>query len=254
MKGRHMISRVAFVLAFVGSCAGLAQSPVTGSRECWPTPPGFAGAPYSADETVTTLASGARIAESGPFSMRSYRDSRGRTRRDQLASVSPNGEPSAFLIEIRDPEARLFYCLDVPRKVAHRYALPPMPPPRAGARVVVFNGPGTTTVSLGTDVIEGLQANGARVTRIVPAGQVGNDRSIATVTETWTSPDLPGVTLLTKLTDPRIGETTHRLVNLSRVEPDAGLFQPPPDYACVDETERVKIQFTYYPPATNARR
>jgi hypothetical protein len=31
-------------------------------------------------------------------------------------------------------------------------------------------------------------------------------------------------------TDPRFGETIYRLTNITRAEPDAALFQVPPDY------------------------
>jgi hypothetical protein len=38
------------------------------------------------------------------------------------------------------------------------------------------------------------------------------------------------VLVLTKHSDPRSGETTYRLVNVVRAEPDRSLFAVPPDY------------------------
>ena len=66
-----------------------------------------------------------------------------------------------------------------------------------------------------------------------PVGFFGNDRPITTVTETWTSREL-GMTVMTKTSDPRSGESTMRLSNISQAEPDASLFQVPSDYQTVD--------------------
>jgi hypothetical protein len=38
------------------------------------------------------------------------------------------------------------------------------------------------------------------------------------------------VLVLTRHNDPRSGESTYRLVNIVRAEPDASLFQVPSDY------------------------
>ena len=36
--------------------------------------------------------------------------------------------------------------------------------------------------------------------------------------------------ILSKRSDPRFGESTYRVTNLIRAEPEAALFQVPPDY------------------------
>ncbi len=63
----------------------------------------------------------------------------------------------------------------------------------------------------------------------IPAGAIGNEQPIRVVSEQWWSPDL-NLIVLTKFSDPRSGETTFRLTNVSRAEPDRGLFIVPPDY------------------------
>jgi hypothetical protein len=83
--------------------------------------------------------------------------------------------------------------------------------------------------ALGTQVIEGVQAEGTRITITIPAGQIGNERPIVTTNERWYSPELQTV-VMTKNSDPRSGETTYRLTNLNRNEPDPALFQVPTDY------------------------
>jgi hypothetical protein len=80
---------------------------------------------------------------------------------------------------------------------------------------------------LGTQTIEGVSAQGKRETVTIPAGQIGNEKAIEIVTETWFSPELHTM-VLRKHSDPRLGDSTYRLTDIKRNEPDASLFQPPP--------------------------
>jgi hypothetical protein len=77
--------------------------------------------------------------------------------------------------------------------------------------------------------IEGVMAAGTRTTTVIPAGQIGNAQEIRIVSERWFSDDLQ-VLVLTKHSDPRSGETTYRLRNILRAEPDPSLFTVPADY------------------------
>ncbi len=77
--------------------------------------------------------------------------------------------------------------------------------------------------------IEGVMAEGTRTTRTIPAGVIGNEQPIAIVTEQWRSPDL-NVLVLTRTADPRSGETTYRLLGITRGEPDPSWFTVPADY------------------------
>jgi hypothetical protein len=92
------------------------------------------------------------------------------------------------------------------------------------------------TEALGKQTIEGVQAEGKRITMTIPAGQMGNEQPIQIVTETWYSADLQTM-VLTKHSDPRNGETVTRLMNISRSEPSRMLFEAPADYK-VTETQR----------------
>jgi TonB family protein len=83
--------------------------------------------------------------------------------------------------------------------------------------------------SLGKQTLEGVEVEGKRITTTIPAGTFGNERPIEIVNERWFSPELKTV-VMSRNSDPRTGETTYRLVNLRRGEPDASLFQVPPDY------------------------
>jgi hypothetical protein len=87
--------------------------------------------------------------------------------------------------------------------------------------------------SLGSQMIEGVRADGTRTTITIPAGAMGNEQPILIVSERWYSPELQTV-VMTKRNDPRMGETVYRLSNISRSEPSRSLFEPPSDYTVED--------------------
>jgi hypothetical protein len=226
------------------------------------------GAPYSAEsvtETTQTLADGNRIARKSAAAV--YRDSQGRTRRDQtvgsigLLAVQA-GEPLR-LITIGDPVAGVSYTLDPRTQTATKMTLQStvshvglpggvlwvqreasedvfevaLPPPPAGAaqRVVettvirhATQGQGATE-QLGKQVMEGVEVEGTRETTSIPAGQMGNERAIDMVFERWYSPRLQTV-VMSRRSDPRMGDTVYRLTNISLSEPPASLFQVPAGY------------------------
>jgi hypothetical protein len=90
---------------------------------------------------------------------------------------------------------------------------------------------------LGRQTIEGVPADGTRTTMTIAAGQMGNEQPIQIVTERWYSPDLQ-MEVLSKRTDPRMGETVTRLANISRAEPPSSLFDLPADYKVSDAGNR----------------
>ena len=81
--------------------------------------------------------------------------------------------------------------------------------------------------------MEGLVVQGRRTTVTYPAGSMGNDRDITNVSEIWTNQELH-LMILQVHSDPRNGETTTKIENLSRTQPDPNLFLPLPDYQVVD--------------------
>jgi len=91
----------------------------------------------------------------------------------------------------------------------------------------------TNTEQLGKQMIEGVECEGTRTVTTIPVGAIGNERPIETVGETWYSLELR-MMILSKRSDPRFGESTYRVTNISRSEPDAALFQVPPDYVVKD--------------------
>jgi hypothetical protein len=147
--------------------------------------------------------------------------------------------PQAAGVEVRSATGNMAYSTPGPNGIAGGVVAMIGPPPAAS------NGqprPDFKTESLGTQTIDGVQCEGRRATTTYPTGSQGNDRPIVVTQETWMSPELK-TTVLTKTSDPRSGEMTFKILNLSRTEPDASLFQPPPDYQVVDGTGPVTIDF-----------
>ena len=89
------------------------------------------------------------------------------------------------------------------------------------------------TESLGTKTIEGVLCTGTRETVTIPAGAIGNEREIQTVTEHWYSADLQ-TDVSSKTSDPRFGETTYKLTNIVRGEQPKSLFEAPADYTTAE--------------------
>jgi hypothetical protein len=193
------------------------------------------GAPYSAQavtEHTQTLPDGNTIHTTTTANV--YRDSQGRTRREQeIGAIGPwatQGSPGK-VITITDPVGGAMYTLNPDRQVARQMPFRT----RAGAwsraettRQKPEN-PNIKTESLGTQVIGGVTAEGTRITRTIPAGQIGNQAPLVITLECWYSPELQ-TDVMRKQVNPQFGETTFRLTNLVRAEPDASLFQVPPNY------------------------
>lgn len=81
--------------------------------------------------------------------------------------------------------------------------------------------------------IEGIAVEGRKTTTVIPAGQIGNEQPITITSEEWRSPEL-NLLVLTKHSDPRSGESSYRLMNIIRAEPDSSFFMVPADYTVRD--------------------
>ncbi len=92
----------------------------------------------------------------------------------------------------------------------------------------------TRTEDLGTRDFEGVSAEGSRRVTTIPAGAIGNELPIETVYERWYSKEL-GMVVYSKNTDPRFGEQTYKLTNITRAEPDPSLFSVPTEYKRIGE-------------------
>ena len=194
--------------------------------------PAITGAPYSADEVnenVQTLADGTHITHTSTLKL--YRDAQGRTRREAAMAGAEGG----MAVTIDDPVAQVRSTLNTSDKVVYMRALAEIP-----NRHTLQRAPAPrrtrTTENLGTQTMDGVEVQGTRYLDTWPVGAISNDRPITSVGEVWRSVEL-NIVVLEKVSDPLHGDTTRKLTILSRKEPDPGLFQPPPDYTVVDESQ-----------------
>lgn len=234
------------------------------------------GAPYSAtiiNESVQTLVDGNRIVQTSTGT--TARDSQGRTRQDTvlpaLGNLSAANAP--HLVFIHDPVAQVSYVLNLTEKTAQKLPMPPPPAAAAGgenaagglvtANAFFIQAGGVAHIAdaamppvtiqktlvgsdqdqvasedLGSQTMESVVVSGKRITHTIPAGQIGNDKPISTVSEVWSSPDLKTI-VLSKRSDPRMGEQTFQLTNIVRAEPDPSLFTIPSDFKIIEGPQKI---------------
>jgi hypothetical protein len=272
LRRTHMVWLAGAVLALSGAAYAQAPEapppgPPPGFHHGWPMEFGrfemgfdrktVTGAPYSAQvsvQTSNTLGDGTHVTQQSAGAV--YRDSQGRVRREMtlpaLAALTASGQ-APHAVTLRDPVAGYSYVLRGETKVAVRMPLQAgrgrnrqnddsNAASAAGPEADETAGPGrggsrpgiqVSKVSLGTQMIEGVQAEGTRTTRTIAAGAIGNDKAIQVVVERWYSSDLQTVVLM-KRSDPWMGQITYQLTNITRAEPAASLFVVPSDYTVKD--------------------
>lgn len=220
------------------------------------------GAPYSAvavSETVQTLGDGNRIRQTTSTTI--YRDSTGRIRREVTLK-----DGTTQSISITDPATGVSYTLNPRNRTATKSEFVEMVKKfdvvrddeklkaekveverrkavelQAVVRDNVSSKKQSLIESLGRQMIEGVEAEGTRTTLTIPAGQIGNDLPINVVSEQWYSQELQ-LLVMTKHNDPRVGETTYRLTNIGRSEPDRSMFEVPGDYTIRTQSELQKVE------------
>ena len=203
------------------------------------------GAPFSATistQVTQVLADGNRINRTTSGTV--ARDSQGRTRRDMTLAVigtwDASGHSVPHVVFINDRVAGTRYILQPDKKVARKVQGMSRGKHAGGTQLGIqgdveyepagkLDSGNVATTSLGTQTINGVQAEGTRTTRTIPAGAIGNTNAIVITNERWYSPELQTV-VMSKRNDPFMGETTFQLTNIQRQEPDASLFQIPSDY------------------------
>lgn len=85
------------------------------------------------------------------------------------------------------------------------------------------------SVPMGERVIDGIKTVGSSLQFTLAAGEVGNEQPITVRSEQWFSPELR-VVISSTHRDPLAGDTTYRLEQIRRAEPDSSLFAVPADY------------------------
>ena len=202
--------------------------------------PSIPNAPFSATvatESVRHLADGSRITLINRRAV--ARDSSGRIFQERRLLVPEDGKHESILtqIEISDPISHdLYICVPKERVCqVEFFSAPRFVPPAPATTSNSPNNPAGTPSreNLGTQSLGGLETFGTRETLVIEAGLIGNDTAIQTTREYWYSPKL-GVNLSSKLQDPRIGTQDFEVSDVVLGEPDAKLFELPPNSKLID--------------------
>jgi hypothetical protein len=209
--------------------------PPNPSPQAIPVVTALSGLPYSAEDVLSTqdtLADGTRLSRAISSTL-TYRDLMGRTRREHLGTVAPR-----YKVEILDVVAGYRYLLDPEKQIAARTVVQVQLKPAAEASIPSPPAAKPGTEWLGTQTIDGVIADGRRITTAYAPGTMsGNDRPMIFVNERWISPQL-GTDMASKSSYPR-GNTISTLKNLQYGEPDASLFRVPESYRIVDDPAAV---------------
>ena len=204
------------------------------------------GAPYSADVTnslVRNLADGNSIQRTTTGHV--ARDNDGRTYSQETITGGFFGQNGpTTLVFISDPAAGYSYVLNTSTKIARRRPLKQFsagagPEPHERDRPA---NPNVVTTDLGTQVVNGVNAQGKSRTHTIPAGAMGNAQPLVSTSETWYSPDLQ-VIVAAKRNDPLSGQANYAVTNIQRTAPNAALFQVPSDYTIQDAAQRRQGRF-----------
>jgi hypothetical protein len=196
------------------------------------------GAPYAADVTnsfVRSLTDGNSIQRTTTGHV--ARDNDGRTYSQETITGGMLGQNGpTTIIFISDPVAGYSYVLNATTKVAKRRAIkaPPAGGPRGPGEHPRPSDSNVVTTDLGTQLVNGVNAQGKSITHTTPAGVIGNAQPLVSTSETWYSPDLQ-IVVASKHNDPVGGQATYALTNIQRGAPSASLFQVPSDYTVQDE-------------------
>jgi hypothetical protein len=177
------------------------------------------------------------------------RDSQGRVRSDHAAgkfnvkpAASAETDEEQQLVTICDPISQKVIRLDTLNKIATvatpRVITPrplpeinPAPQPFCSTHFKRFlSNPRFQTADLGNKLISGVEAHGLRWWLLLPATADSPAQPSPTYQEDWCSEDL-GIMVMHASVSTSVNRRTETILkNIERSEPDAALFQIPPDY------------------------
>jgi hypothetical protein len=167
------------------------------------------------------------------------RDGHGRIHNEarELVPVSSSETPQVRRIHLYDPETRMSAILDPHEKTYWTTIVnrPPttVPPALLDASPVGDMLPAnefTKHEDLGMSEMEGVSVHGVRQAQTIPADASGTGKEVVVTDEYWYSEELR-INMLIKHNDPRMGSVTMTVTQVSRREPNSGMFEIPPGYS-----------------------
>ncbi len=164
--------------------------------------------------------------------------------RRTLVPQDSTQQPTVRVLEYTDPVAHTFYSCNPIAKVCtlnsyysnsnfsqQSFPLLPEGLQRDGTTFL-------TRENLGVETFEGMEVQHSRETFTFYKETIGNTNTILHVVEYWYSPEL-GIDLKVTRHDPRDGDQTLWLTNISTTAADPSVFQIPQDYRILDRRPRL---------------
>jgi len=248
-------TRMSIIAITAGSMLLLSLAPQA-AAQCWlgSSYDGIslrAGNPFQA-EKVTTFTRGpeGKVTPTEQPPALVARDGQGRVRMEMSAGKfkveegeGAGTEAVQRLIMICDPVSQKLVRLDTLNKTATITQTPTRGSPRNGTQAQVsfckayppMRGIGNVqTEDLGHQTIEGIDAQGVRTTRQMPAIHNGEAATTDSTTEMWCSDDLGAELLRVQQAGTTTTKMEMQLTKIALGEPDPALFQIPPDYRVVE--------------------
>lgn len=176
------------------------------------------------------------------------RDMDGRIMQERATFVPENStqQPQVAYVQYTDPATHTMYSCIPRAKICNllgysapqSFAMLPEGLQRDGTTFL-------TRENLGVETFEGLEVQHTRETYTFYKETIGNTNTILRVVEYWYSPDL-GIDLKVTRHDPRDGDQTLWLTNITTTAADPSVFQIPQDYRIFDRRARPVVN-----PATD---
>jgi hypothetical protein len=267
MRGRSEFTILLLMLA-----TSFAASPIKTAAQCFGGLPflgqvsGMTGNPFQAEVKQTFLTQNTSLVQNlEPRTQQVARDSQGRLRTDFSAGKYKvqNGpaagtEQEQHHITICDPVKGEWISLDTLNKTAtiQKVNLRATPPkalqttdlPSFCSRQLRLgvSFPGSQTEDLGHRTIEGMDAQGVLSRQTMQngftSGTTTSVQETTSETESWCSEELGAVILRVIGTEKKGNTQTISMVNIQRGEPDATLFEIPPDYRIAERMNNPAVR------------
>ena len=198
------------------------------------------GAPFTATAKtvwVRTLPDGSTVTTENARLV--TRDAEGRIFQERVTFVPvPNDGTHQMRVhatDFTDPIEHIHYHCDTGPKVCELYeSYAPVTDALAPAGPQPDRTTSLTREDLGVDTFAGLDVQKSRETFTIYRESVGNTKTILRTVDYWYSPAL-GVNVQVKRHDPRDGDQTLWLANVSLTASDPDKYKAPADYRVIDE-------------------
>ncbi|HTY61260.1 MAG TPA: hypothetical protein VMG30_03280 [Acidobacteriota bacterium] len=200
--------------------------------------PPLPNAPFTATVSTSTIR---KLDDGGTITLQNHRtiarDAAGRIYQERR-NFLPAGDTSENIInqiELSDPLAHMLIMCHPSEQTCtiSSYLRTPSPAHVIPTGPYADGAGDLAREALGDKIVNGVETVGTRETSTINASAFGNNNPIVVVKEFWYSPVL-GINVIEKRQDPRFGDQSFAVSDITLGEPDMRLFQMPANFKVVD--------------------